>query len=253
MNTLHVGFTRTVRLPTGGWLLIDAPPAIRNVKVFDPHTHSFNPLSEMTYRKACDIVDIFDALFPRGDGTLTKDTGLDFIAEALEARPASLDRLIPKPLKNATTGQIWAYSKVRRILRSPVLRRVLANPNNLDFKPLNNPRAKIAARLDRAELGNFDALVLGLFLMAHYKGQLVVPDFGFYGRDVHESLILEERLVAGVDYLGQLPPKLRQTVLSIGEKIPSGTNYEDAKTLAIDGGHVPGSGPFDYFINTAMS
>ena len=28
---------------------------------------------------------------------------------------------------------------------------------------------KVFARINRAELGDFDALVLGLFLMAHYK------------------------------------------------------------------------------------
>jgi hypothetical protein len=37
--------------------------------------------------------------------------------------------------------------------------------------------------MNRAELCDFDALVLGLFLMSHFKGPVVVPDFGFYGRD----------------------------------------------------------------------
>ena len=48
------------------------------------------------------------------------------------------------------------------------------------------PISVILARLNRAELGEFDALVLGLFLMAHCPGHLVIPDFGFYGREVHE-------------------------------------------------------------------
>jgi hypothetical protein len=33
--------------------------------------------------------------------------------------------------------------------------------------------------------------------MSYYKGQLVIPDFGFYGRDIHSRLIREERLIAG--------------------------------------------------------
>jgi hypothetical protein len=41
-------------------------------------------------------------------------------------------------------------------------------------------RSTILARLNRAELGNFDA---------DLKGQVVVPDFGFYGREGHVSLM----------------------------------------------------------------
>jgi hypothetical protein len=67
------------------------------------------------------------------------------------------------------------------LLVSPVLRRVLCNPTNFTF----NPNSVIQARKDRVELWDFDALVLGLLLMSHAKGQVVVPDFGFYGRDIH--------------------------------------------------------------------
>jgi hypothetical protein len=49
----------------------------------------------------------------------------------------------------------------------------------------------ILVKLNRADLGEFDALVLGLFLMAHFKGQVVVPDFGFYGREGQVSLMRE--------------------------------------------------------------
>jgi hypothetical protein len=54
------------------------------------------------------------------------------------------------------------------------------------------------ARVIRTFTGTVDALVLGLLLMAHYKGQVVVPDFGFYGRDAHVSLLREGRVIAGV-------------------------------------------------------
>ena len=37
------------------------------------------------------------------------------------------------------------------------------------------------ASLNRAEFGEFDALVRGPFLMSHFKGRVVVPDLGFYG------------------------------------------------------------------------
>jgi hypothetical protein len=109
------------------------------------------------------------------------------------------------------------------LLVSPVLRRVLYNPTNFSV---------IQARIDRVELGDFDALVLGLLLMSHAKGQVVVRDFGFYGRDIHSRLIREQRLMAGVNFLDELSKKLRRTVLLINEKIPSGTTVEDAEELA---------------------
>jgi hypothetical protein len=88
------------------------------------------------------------------------------------------------------------------------------------------------ARIDRAELGDFDALVLGLLLMAHFKGQIVVPDFGFYGRELHQAYIREERPIAGVNFLGELPVKLRQDVLLIKDKVPNGAILEDAEMIA---------------------
>src|SRR5271170_285593 len=109
-----------------------------------------------------------------------------------------------------------------------LLRRVLCNPTNFSF----NPNSVIQARIDRVELGDFDALVLGLLLMILAKGQVVVRDFGFYGRDIHSRLIREERLMAGVNFLDELSEKLRRTVLLINKKIPSGTTVEDAEDLA---------------------
>ena len=135
------------------------------------------------------------------------------------------------------------------VLISPVLRRVLCNPTNFSF----NPNSKILARIDRAELGDFDALVLGLLLMAHFKGQLVVPDFGFYGRDCHVSLIREGRLNAGCNFLGELPVKLRQAALLMDEKLPARTTLQDAETLAEYAGLVPGTIGFTDFVQGATA
>jgi hypothetical protein len=114
------------------------------------------------------------------------------------------------------------------LLASPVLRRVLCNPTNFSF----NERSVIQARINRVELGDFDALVLGLFLMSHYKGQLVVPDFGFYGRDIHTRLIRENRMMAGVSELKELPEKLRSRAMLIPDKRISGATWDDAVELA---------------------
>jgi hypothetical protein len=65
---------------------------------------------------------------------------------------------------------------IKDILISPVLKRVLCTPNH-EFS--FNPRSVILARINRVELGKFDALVLGLFLISHFRGEIMVPDFGF--------------------------------------------------------------------------
>jgi len=149
-------------------------------------------LAHLDYRSASDFVDIIGSLFSRGEN----DTSLDFIAECLDRKPKSLERLIPPPGKGATTVHMWAHGKIERILRSPVLRRVLCK-RKTNSRNLLHPDSKIFARLNRAELGDFDARVLGLFFKAHFKGQIVVEDLGFYGRDMHETLVRENQLIAG--------------------------------------------------------
>jgi hypothetical protein len=42
----------------------------------------------------------------------------------------------------------------------------------------------------------------------------------------------ERRWIAGVNFLGELPVKLRQAVLLINERVPSGTTMEDPETIA---------------------
>jgi hypothetical protein len=232
MKRIFIGSKRKIELPKRGYLFIgDEVPDVPQARVFDPTKDSFNLLKALDYRKSCEIVDGFDAAFDRGDGTLTKDTGLDFIAECLEAKPKTLRQLVPIPDKGASPGHIWAYNKVRRILRSPVLSAALCNQSPPAFS--FNTRSVILARINRAELGDFDALLLGLFLMAQYKGQLVIPDFGFYARDAHASLLRGDgRIIARVDTLEELPRNLRQNVLLIKDKVASGATYEDAELLA---------------------
>lgn len=161
--------------------------------------------------------------------------------------PEALDKL-PTNFGKADVGPLEALATVDDVLISPVLRRVLCNPTNFSF----NPNSKILARIDRAEVGEFDALVLGLLLIAHFKGQIVVPDFGFYGRDGHVSLIREERLIAVVNFLGELPAKLRQAALLIDKKVPSGTTGEDAETLAQYKGLLPRTVAFNDFVQGAI-
>lgn len=258
MNKLFVGFKKQIDPPERGLFIHDEVPQIPRARVFDPTKHSFNPLKDINYPIASYVVDVFDMLFTRGESTLTKDTGLDFIAEALDhvTNTVNLSDFLPTMSKKPTTGELWAHSKVKRILRSPVLRSVLCGKRDF-FSSVQSPL--ILAHINRAELGDFDALVLGLFLIGQFKGQVVVPDFGFYGRDAHVSLIREDRLTAGLNRLDELKdtaPALRQDILSIADKEASGALYHDAVELAELAGLRPDflrdDNPYNSFIDRAM-
>ena len=54
--------------------------------------------------------------------------------------------------------------------------------------------------------------------MAQFKGQIIVPDFGFCGRDAHTNLIRANRLIAEVNTLSEVPVTLRQTLLTIPDR-----------------------------------
>ena len=149
MNKIYVGTKTHIELPKkGGYLYIhDKVPKIRGARIFDPLKHSFNPLQDLDYRRICDFVDIIDAIFSRGDSTLTKDTGLDFIAERLEQRPASLRELIPPPDKKAPTGHIWAYGKIYSGSSAPLCSRAsCAAPQRSHSSQVRSPSPASTAR-----------------------------------------------------------------------------------------------------------
>jgi hypothetical protein len=76
---------------------------------------------------------------------------------------------------------------------------------------------------------------------------------GFYGREAHVSLIREERLIAGVNTLGELPPTLRRNALLINDKVASGTTLEDAEILASYARLAKETNGFNEFVQEAMA
>jgi hypothetical protein len=210
MNQLHIGLNRQIEPPSGGFLYIsDEVPEVRRATIFDPRKHSFNPIKDIEYRKAREIAEILYTISPQGENTLTVRNGRRAMVRAL------LDG--PKKKKKGKIVDVWPEPKAKEgvkrfdriegdeevtgtldeLLMSPLLRKVLCSTADFPFKP----GSRIVALLNRAEIGDHDALVLGLLLMAHFKGQVVVPDFGFYGREVHVGLFRERRLIAGVNFL----------------------------------------------------
>ncbi len=255
MNILTVGFDKRPileRVPNDNFLLIDDGPIAdavatskRTVRVLDLDKDTFDPLKDMDYRKARDFIAVLDGTFPEGENTLTRATARWQILEALRSEPASLSQLLPpKKKENA-----YAHQLIDQLLYSPVLERVLNHGHNLSLK------GTIIARLNRAELGDFDCFVLGNLLISQYPGTVIVPDFGFYACPFHSALIRQERLIAGINTFAEVP-KLRSHLLQIGLKIPSQAVPDDAKLLALYAGLHPDpsreDNPYNRFIQAAI-
>lgn len=240
MNKLYVGFkTRVEPVRSGCLFIADEVPKIPKSRVFDPLKDCFNPLRNISYKTARELANVLYAITPSGSDTLTVRNGKRSLLKAL-MESKRLDML---------KGDEEVQSMIDDILVSPVLRRVFCTTGKqFSF----NPRTVVLAKLDRKVLGDFDALVLGMCLIAQAKGHVVVPDFGFYGRDMHTSLIREERLIAGVNSFGELSLRLKQSVLSIKSKETKGAIFEDAKLLAEYRGLIPGTNGFNEFVANAM-
>lgn len=219
---------RLLQLAKPPFLLIDDGPIadafldhFPKAKPFDISQHSFNPLRGMDYKRARDFAALIYALSPQGADTLTVRNGKRALVRLLLENPAYLDEL-PKGSDDASTE---ARGMVEELLVSPVLERVLCRPTNFSFK------GSVVARINRAALGEFDALILGNLLLGQHKGQAIVPDFGFYGREFHVSLIRQNRLICGLNSLSEITDTLQQAVLGIQGKTVYRTTREDAKRL----------------------
>ncbi len=223
MNRLTVGTDRSdfyTDLPEPLLLIADSLPPIdfHKATLLDLSKHNLNPVQDIDYLKATDHLAVLDAVFPEGKDTLTKRYANFQILEALLQKPKRLDRLIEDSKETHD-----AYQKIQRLFLSPTLSRFL-KPAATNFRL---DRTVIAV-LDRSILGDFDAFVIGNFLISAYPGQIVIPDYGFYGCQFHTTLIQQERLILGVNYLDQLPKELKDDVLLILNKAVRRCTSKDA-------------------------
>jgi hypothetical protein len=213
------------------FLLIDDGPiadAFLNhfsAREFDFSTHSFNPVKNIDYLGARAFVSALYSAFPEGENTLTVRNGKRALLRLLLERPTRLDRLAPKHRKfdEATTE---ALAIINDVLLSPVLKPILCNPTNFSFK------GSVVVKINRADIGDFDAFLLASLFIGQSGGQIIIPDFGFYGRDFYLSLIRQNRLTACVNFLEEVAPKLQRALLTMRDKYGAGCIWEDAQTLA---------------------
>lgn len=249
MNTLIVGaHTQKIleHLP-GTFLLIDDGPLIdqittpprRAVTRFDYKNHSFDPLKDMSFKKALDFIDILNAIFPEGGSTLTRRASNFALLQKLLSKKTKLENLISKKDNED------AYEKIQTLLLSPILNGVINNPTNLSFAGI------LLAKLDRAVLGNMVCYVLANFLISQYEGPVVIPDFGFYAHKGHSDLLRQGRLTIGIRSFAELPD-FKVELLSIENKMPSRCVAEDAEILAQYKGLMPGVVNHSTFITEAI-
>lgn len=255
MNHLLIGVAdktkRLLELASDNFLLIDDGEiadafldAFPRAKLFDISTHSFNPLRGIDYKRARDFAQALYTASPEGQNTLTVRNGKRAMVKLLLDNPKRLDKL-PTPDRD-DLGGIEAKATIDDLLLSPVLTQVLCDPTNFSFK------GSVVLKLDRAVIGDFDAFVLASLAIGQFQGQVIVPDFGFYGRDFYISLIRQNRLTAGVHRLSELTPGLRQTVLLIKDKVGDECTFEDAETLAAYRGLVPGTNAHTEFVENLV-
>lgn len=248
MNRLHVGTEKQFTFPQTFLLVDDGPiidaltiPKRRKVTRFDFTKNSFNPLRGIDPKKARELADLIYATAPYGMETLTVRNGKRALKRLL-LTANRLDR-IRGNIKDPAI--LEALAAIDDLLFFPVLKDVLCKPTNFSLRGI------VIARLPRAELGDFVCFALANFLIANYKGQVVIPDFGFYACPFHTNLIRQERLIAGVNFLDEAP-EFRNQLLLIDEKIPQHCTIEDAETLAGYTGKAPNSNGYNDFIQSSI-
>lgn len=251
MNALVVGSDKSDilhHLPKS-FLLIDDDvdwvplPPRRKVTRLDLTVHSFNPLKDITYPKARELLHVLDAAFPEGDNTLTKRYSNFVLLQALLARPKNFAKLLIQS-NTKEPGVLDAVQKIETILLSPVLKSFLAGPTNFSLAGI------LLAKLDRRVLSEFDCFLIASLLISNYAGPVVIPDFGFYGCAFHSTLIRQNRLIAGVNFLDESP--LKKHLLLIEDKIARKCTAQDAQTLAEYAGLLPGTKGHSDFIGQAI-
>ncbi|WP_347264457.1 hypothetical protein, partial [Nitrobacter sp.] len=191
MNHLLLGAAETtdllLALTKPRFLLIDDGPVadaflarFPKARLFTPTVHSFDPLAGMDYKRARDFADILYSASPGGKDTLTVRNGRRALVRLLLAGPGRLSDM-PKPGEVKDDAEKEALGMIEELLMSPVLSRVLCNGG----KTFRLKEGTTVAKLDRAELGDFDAFILGALLMGQHKGQVILSDGGFYLRLLH--------------------------------------------------------------------
>ena len=120
-------------------------------------------------------------------------------------------------------------NKIGTLLMSPTIRNIVGQKNSTFFLTRNNI---IIADLNRAKIGDLTARLLGGLLISRSSGHVYINDLAFFSSDHFVSLLTQNRFTVSLQFLDEIPQRLRQAVLSIDDKIVLRTNHHDAEELA---------------------
>jgi hypothetical protein len=119
-------------------------------------------------------------------------------------------------------------NKIGTLLMSPTIRNIIGQVRSTFSLTKGNI---VIANLDRADIGDLTARLLGGLLIARSAGHVYINDFAFFASEHFASLLSQERFSISLSFLDELPPKLQQSVLSIEDKIVLKTSPADAERL----------------------
>jgi hypothetical protein len=119
-------------------------------------------------------------------------------------------------------------NKIGTLLMSPTIRNILGQKRSTFSLTKRNI---VIANLDRADIGDLTARLLGGLLIARSSGRVYINDFPFFASDHFASLFPQERFSISLSFLDQLTPPLQQALLSIEDKIVLKTSPSDAERL----------------------
>lgn len=252
MNALIVGKNKSdlFSLLPERFLLIDDGefsneltfPDHHRVTKLDLTRHHYNPLKGIDYRRARELSQILYAAYPQGEDTLTVRNGRRALTKLLLAAKR-LDAIARNPRDPYISE---ATATIDDLLLSPILSAFLSSAANF---PVNGT---ILANLDRSSLPEVDAFIVGNVLSTAYAGQVVVPDLGFYACALHLTLIRQERLIAGLNFLDEVPPALSNRLLLVSDKRAAHCTARDAEMLASYRGLIPGTNAHTDFVHRSV-
>jgi hypothetical protein len=240
-NFLQIGHApKDFDTPPGSLSFQDEPIPTVGVKIFDPTKHGLNPLP-LKYPANRE----FAAGFWPDKDLMTYRNGR-FALARLVTKAKQIEHLN----YGRSDGDKEAKMVMEDMLMSPLLRAAFRKEIP---RWLCSGETPIIARLNRKEIGDDDAKIIFNILVLLFKRQIIVEDFGAYARDHHARIIREERLIAGVNTLSELPEKLRDRMMLM-EKFGAGCTYDDAVELAkYDCTHAPHTEGYNAFIRAAMA
>lgn len=207
-----------------------------------------------------DLCAFFDALFPAGTQTLTRQYGNYVLANVLtillDTRDASFLSVLeflsdssyrqqciehcrnPIAVRNWRAIEQWdkaqakqafanVETKVGTLLLSPVLSRTLQDKPT--FSLTKTPI--LIADLSRKRLGDSAARLLGTLLISRAQTPVYIHDFGFFASDYLASLFSYGGYTVTLGSLSDVPRGVSHTILGFEEKYAFSLTPEDAKTV----------------------